>query len=78
MAAFLEPAVQRELRGSFKGGRGGLGDAEVALAIVLCFGVISASVFLWARGVCRLLCQHVFDVVTELKYMILICCKPME
>jgi len=76
MAAFLDSVVQRELRGALTKGRGGLENAELVLASVICFGVLSACVFLWANGICRMLCRFFVKVVTAMKYMLIIFCRP--
>lgn len=78
MPTFLDLAAQRELRSSIKGARGGLDHAEIVLVAILCFGVLSACTFLYARGICRLLFQCLCDFVMELKYMSEVCIKPSE
>lgn len=79
MAAFLGPAMQRQLRGAKKNW-GGMEDTEtkLALVIIVCFGVLSACTFLWSRGICRSWRRYLFEAVTELKYMLITSWKSLE
>jgi hypothetical protein len=79
MASFLTNAVHRELR-SMKGGtgRGPLAEGEIAVAVILCFGVLAACIFLLAKGICGKLGRSFLGLCTELKYMLMASCRPRE